>query len=85
MEVLKSELFIRGSDEIDMAILRGILEGLRYQDISETECISESTVKYRLARMQKVCGFADRQELIAFAEKYRILLYKGVDIQNDRT
>ena len=54
-------------------ILRQICEDRPYAQISETLNISESTIKYRLSKMQRTCGFRDRSELLEFVRKYGII------------
>jgi len=73
LETLKSELFVRSSDGIDLSILQGLAAGKTYAQISLTANISESTVKYRLSKMLRLLDFSDRRQLTGFAEKFRLL------------
>ena len=73
MEVLKTEQFVRGTDAIDTAILRGICAGDTYLKISEDSNISDSTVKYRLNKMLRLLDFTDRRQLSEFALKFNLL------------
>lgn len=69
IEILKLEPLVRSIDILDIAILRGIDENKSYAQISESISISESTIKYRLSKMQRICDFQDRLQLLNFAKK----------------
>ena len=73
IELLKLEPLVRNTDRLDTEILRQICEDRPYAQISETLNISESTIKYRLSKMQRTCGFRDRSELLEFVRKYGII------------
>lgn len=70
MEVLRSELLLRQSDEIDRAILHGLTVGMKAIDLATHACVSESTVKYRISKMLRISCLAGKSELAAFASKY---------------
>ena len=69
IEILKLEPLVRSIDSLDIAILREIDENKSYAQISESINISESTIKYRLSKMQRICDFPDRMQLLKFAKK----------------
>ena len=73
MRVLRLELFVRNADKTDFSILRAINENKTYAQISEDENISESTIKYRLGKLQRVCGFTSRGELVSLVAEYGLI------------
>ena len=73
IELLKLEPLVRSTDRLDTEILRQICEDRSYAQVSEALNISESTIKYRLSKMQRICGAHDRAELLGFVRKYGII------------
>lgn len=73
MNVLKLELMIRSMDETDISMIKRISEGKTYAQISDEINISESTIKYRLNKLEQLCGFSNRNELMAFATEFRLI------------
>ena len=73
MRVLRLELFVRNADRTDFSILRAINENKTYSQISEDENISESTIKYRLSKLQRVCGFTNRGELVSLVADFGLI------------
>ncbi|MBQ8509736.1 MAG: substrate-binding domain-containing protein [Clostridia bacterium] len=72
MELLRAEHLVRSLDEIDRKILSSLIAGQTYSATADAIPISESTVKYRIGKILKFCGFADRQELLDFITKYHL-------------
>ncbi len=73
MRVLRLELFVRSADRTDISILRAISENKTYAQISEAENVSESTIKYRLNKLQRVCGFTNRGELVSLITEFGLI------------
>ena len=73
MEALRVEQLVRGTDAIDLDVLRGICAGDTYAAISEQSSVSDSTIKYRLAKMLRLLDFTDRHQLTDFVRKYHLL------------
>lgn len=73
MRVLRFELFVRNADRTDFSILRAIKGNKTYAQISEDENVSESTIKYRLSKLQKVCGFTNRSELLSLIMEFGLV------------
>jgi len=73
MDTLKAELFIRSTDLIDRAILKKIVTGYTYENISLALNISESNIKYRLQKMYNLINASNREELLAFAQIHGII------------
>ena len=73
MKVLKLELLVRNMDNIDISMLREISLNRTYAQIVDIINISESTIKYRLTKLLRTCGFANRSELIEFAVEFGLL------------
>lgn len=73
MRVLRLELFVRNADRTDFSILRAIKGNKTYAQISEDENVSESTIKYRLSKLQKVCGFTNRSELLSLIMEFGLV------------
>ena len=58
-------------DEMDIKILKGLLEGLSYEQVAELHYFSANTVKYRVHLMMKNGGgYASKKDLLAEIEKY---------------
>lgn len=54
----------------DIQILEGIRCGMHYWEIAERLFISESTIKYRLKRLQTISKQENREDIIILFEKY---------------
>jgi len=72
LSVLKLEDLVRNTDETDRLILSLLLRNETLFSIAEAVSVSESTVKYRLKRLLKICGFRDRQELLQLISAYHL-------------
>lgn len=64
------EMLLSHCSAIDIKILQAIRAGMRYQEITETLFISESTIKYRLKRMRNLAKRETREEIMELVENY---------------
>ncbi len=64
--ILHAEQFLGALDETDLRILLLLLRGEKTRAIPEALYISESAVKYRLRKMLKLSGHAQREPLLAW-------------------
>lgn len=52
-------------DEVDRQLIRLMIRRKSYAAMAETCFISESAVKYRIQKMEKICGVTSREALLA--------------------
>ena len=57
-------------DETDFSLLRLLLDGASYQEMSQKCFISETAAKYRLKKMKDLCGVHTRKELVAYLNRF---------------
>ena len=67
---MRTESLLLSSDELDLDILDGILNGETYPNIAERLYTSEHTIAYRIKRMCKIAGCRNRSELVALLSPY---------------
>lgn len=70
------ENMLSSCDETDEEILTDILAGLTYESIAEKRFLAVNTVKWRIKRMLKTTGAANKKELTVLMEKYRLKFNK---------
>lgn len=64
------ENLLLGCDDLDRGILHGILMGETYPSIAERLYTSGNMISYRVKRMCRLAGCANRQELITLVAPY---------------
>ena len=69
-EVENLDRMLINSDEMDIKILKGLMDGLSYEQVAEKHYFSPNTVKYRVHLMMKNGGYSSKKELLAEIEKY---------------
>ncbi len=70
MNLLKIDNLLKHCDELDIQILRLVLDGKNYAEISEKCFISESSVKYRAKKFLEITGKVSKQELVKSLKEY---------------
>lgn len=65
-DLAKLETLLQQADEVDLEMLRRLMEGRTYAEIAQLCYLSETALKYRLRKMERVCGACGREALIAF-------------------
>ncbi len=65
-DLAKVETLLHQMDEVDLELLRRLMEGRTYAEIARLCYLSETALKYRLRKMERVCGVCGREALIAF-------------------
>ena len=69
-EVFRFKELLAGMDSLDLDILRELLRGARYFDMTESLHTTENTIKYRIKRMTAAMGLKSRAELLKLAGEY---------------
>ena len=72
-ENIKHQLITEAEEkdyELDIQILRLVLDGKNYAEISEKCFISESSVKYRAKKFLEITGKVSKQELVKSLKEY---------------
>ena len=69
-EVFRFKALLAGMDSLDLDILRELLRGARYFDMTESLHTTENTIKYRIKRMTAAMGLKSRAELLKLAGEY---------------
>ena len=69
-EIFRLEGILSHCDELDRKILAGLIQNVRYGDLSERLYISENALKYRVKKILSLSGGMDRDSLTALAGKY---------------
>lgn len=67
-DLAKLETLFAHCDEIDFSIIQLVRQNVPYTRIAQECYISETAAKYRVKKMEKLCGVASRQELISYIE-----------------
>lgn len=68
-DLAKLETLFNQCDETDFALLQLLPQEISYSSLAGQCFISETAVKYRVKKMQKLCGVSSREELVRFLEK----------------
>ena len=63
-QILCADRLLTCADETDFLLLQGLLAGRSISDLAEEIFLSESTVKYRLKKMETICGVFSRDALL---------------------
>lgn len=71
--ILRMEKFLSECDEIDISLIRCLMQNMTYGDIAETLFISEGTVNYRLKKLFAITHTGSREEFVAFWSQYQSL------------
>ena len=66
----KLELLLNQCDDTDFEIMQCLIQNDSYMMISEKCFISETAVKYRIKKMETVCGVKSREKLSAFFKEF---------------
>ena len=69
-EVFRFKELLTGMDSLDLDILRELLRGARYFDMTESLHTTENTIKYRVKRMTAAMGLKSRADLLKLAGEY---------------
>lgn len=69
-EIFRFKALLDTLDSLDLDILRELLATQRYTDMVDTLHTTDSTIKYRLKRMQHNAGVSSRDALLALAKSY---------------
>lgn len=70
LQILSADRLLTGADEIDIMLLQGLLSGQGIADLAEKHFLSESTIKYRLKKMENICSKPSREALLTLARKW---------------
>ncbi len=73
LSFLQAEELVRGWDQIDRRIVKGLADGYNTAAIAERLFISQSAVKYRIKKMLISSDMKNRRELICLAKNYGLL------------
>ena len=65
----KLETLFNQCDETDFSILQLLLQDASYASLARQCFISETAAKYRVKKMQKICGVDSREELARYISK----------------
>ena len=57
-------------DETDFAVLQCLMRGDTYAATAEKCFVSETAAKYRVKKMEGMCGVDSREELAAFLREF---------------
>lgn len=57
-------------DEIDFELIQLLLKDQPYATMAQKCFISETAVKYRVKKMQKICGFSSRNDLVEYFRQH---------------
>lgn len=66
------EHFFEQCDEIDLEIIKGLMQKIRYESLAEKLHISEYTLKYRLKKIYNTTKTNNRNSFDALIEKYNM-------------
>ena len=70
VEMARMESLLHQCDETDHLIIKCLVRNLPYAEIAEKCFISETAAKYRVKKMESICGVTSRSKLIAMLKKY---------------
>lgn len=73
-EINKIENMLLGCDNMDLIILKCILNNEKYAQIETENYLAVNTIKYRLNNMIKNAGVKSRKELVELIRKYNLKL-----------
>jgi len=62
-KLAKLETMFSQCDETDYALIRSVMDSLPYSAMAQQCYISETAAKYRVRKLEKLCGVSSRQEL----------------------
>ena len=65
-DLARVETLLQQMDEVDLELLRRLMEGRTYAEIAQLCYLSETALKYRLRKTERVCGVCGREALLAF-------------------
>lgn len=68
-DLAKLETLFNQCDETDFALLQLLPQEISYSSLASQCFVSETAVKYRVKKMQKLCGVSSREDLVRFLEK----------------
>ena len=66
----RMESLLHQCDETDHLIIKCLVQNLPYAEIADHCFISETAAKYRVKKMESICGVTSRSKLIAMLKKY---------------
>ncbi|MDD3336706.1 MAG: hypothetical protein PHI98_14545 [Eubacteriales bacterium] len=69
-ELFRFKTLLYAMDSLDLDIVRSLLAGQRYFDMTESLHTTENTIKYRVKRMMHNAGAATREELLLFTKRF---------------
>ncbi len=69
-DLARVETLLQQMDEVDLELLRRLMEGRTNAEIAQLCYLSETALKYRLRKMEKVCGVCGREALAAFLDGF---------------
>ncbi|MGN1052308.1 MAG: hypothetical protein ACI4SH_02835, partial [Candidatus Scatosoma sp.] len=73
-EINQIENMLLGCDNLDLIILKSILNNEKYAQIETENYLAVNTIKYRLNNMIKNAGVKSRKELVELIRKYNVKL-----------
>lgn len=71
-DMATAETLLNQCDDTDLEVIQRLMQGQPYARIAESCFISETAVKYRTRKMEKICGVDCRESLVAFLKQYFI-------------
>lgn len=69
-DILRMEKMLMDCDELDIGIIRTLMQGCTYSRIADELFVSESTVNYRLKKLFAAAATPSREGFITFCKKY---------------
>ncbi len=69
-EMVKLEMLLNQCDLADMEVIHCLLDQMSYAAIAEHCFICETAVKYRVKKMESICGVNNRKLLIDFLKRF---------------
>ena len=69
-DMATAETLLNQCDDTDLEVIQRLIQGHTYARIAESCFISETAVKYRTRKMEKICGVDCREDLVAFLKQY---------------
>lgn len=71
-ELDKIEILLQHADETDIKILKMLMSGKKYEEISAELFLSVSPLKYRIGKMLKLTDLKYKNSLVNLLEKYNV-------------
>lgn len=62
----KLEMLFNQCDETDFSLLQLLVQGTSYASMAQQCFVSETAAKYRVRKMEKLCGVSTREELVRY-------------------